>query len=1706
MLYNINMHSTMQDFHTSLKKRSFSGMASNTETSLINALLDHSPQESPISHNSRHFFPRRYQEEVFEVAKRRNTIAVLKTGAGKTIIAVMLIKHGGQDINFCTDHKKIIFLAPTVHLVHQQFGVIKNYTDFEVEEYYGDKGVDEWNLMRWEKEINEHDVLVMTPQILLDALRKAFVSLEKVRLLIFDECHHATGNHPYTKIMKEFYHKSSEKPKIFGMTASPVIRKGVSSTIDCECQLSELESILDSQIYTTDDRKEMEVYVPSAKETCIFYDQAWFPSLNLKEKLEASWSKFDALLLKLPGSKHSHYKDVDEKLKTLRKRLSNDLAKILYCLDDLGPICAYEAVKVCLENAPTAQEDFEVYREISLECKYFLEEVQCIIGELFPLGNENFLDVGLDHTKAVHFGYISPKLHELLQIFLSFGGASHVPCLIFVDRIVTAKVIERFVKKVTGLSNFTVSYLTGSNTSNDSLAPKMQKEILESFHSGKVNLLLTTDVVEEGIHVPDCSCVIRFDMPKTVRSYVQSRGRARQNDSLFVIMLERGNVKQRNQLFDIIKSEYSMKNTALNRDPDSCSLKPCRIGETNAYFVNATGASVSSDSSVSLIHRYCAKLPGDRYYTPKPNFQFSISNGFYECKLILPPSAAFQTIVGPLSSNSQISKQLACLEACKKLHQMGALNDHLQPSIEEPSANDLNINCKDSALGAGTTKRKELHGLTSIHALSGTWGETLDGTIFQAYKFDFSCTIIDEIYSGFVLLIDSRLDDDVGNVKLDLYLVSRMVKSSVSSCGQVHLDAEQMTKAKRFQEFFFNGLYGRLFVGSELAGTKREFLLQHETTLLWSPSCMYLLLPLETLNTSIHENLRINWTGINSAASVVEFLKKNSFLGSHHYNVNVNDLKDMVVLAIHTGRIYSIIEVVSNSSANSHFVGDTSAETSFEQMPNGVLSDYNTFTDYFHKKYGIALMYPEQPLLRLKQSHNPHNLLKNFNGTSSCDGLVNEKTQIHVFVPPEILVYINVSVNVLRSFYLLPALMHRLESLMLASQLRGEISCPSSDFQISSTLILEALTTLRCCESFSMERLELLGDSVLKYAVSCHLFLKYPEKHEGQLTARRSWAICNSNLHKLGTDHKLQGYIRDSAFDPRRWVAPGHRSIHPVPCECGVDVLEVPLDAQFQTVDMKVKVGVCCDRGHRWMTSKTVADCVEALIGAYYVGGGLVAALHMIKWLGIDAELEPTSVLEAITRASLHFYIPKTNEIETLESKLGYIFSTKGLLQEAITHTSEQEAGVGYCYQRLEFLGDSVLDLLITWHLYQSHKDIDPGKLTDLRGAAVSNENFAQAAVRKNIQPHLRHCSGLLLCQIADYVRSLTESTETTRTLEEPKCPKALGDMVESIAGAMLIDTKLHLDDVWRIFKPLLSPIVTPDNLVLHPLRKLNELCDSLGYFKKEIFNEGEIVLVEIRLQLEDELLIGEGYHRNRKAARGQAAKSVLKKLENKGILASQCDFKRRMDCPGHTNNSSSQDINIDSCRKITNEGSSEPIIQTKQITAETQSPAESTTDASLGHDRSKKTCSPNIATPVIESINFEKGGPRTTLYDICKRLQWPMPTFKPTEHKSRTPIEIGEGPERRTGFNIFVSQISIHIPNSGIIMCTGDPRADKKSSFDSAALAMLNELARLEKLVIADSQVLSLRNTAKSFQFQLNKLFPNSHLMKWWSKKLLCS
>lgn len=1613
------------------------------------------------------FEPTDYQMKVVTAAMKRNTVAVLETEVGKTVMSVMLIKEIGESLKSnIGDKRLIVFLAPTVRLVHLQCKEIKSHTKLEVEEYYGAKGVDDWNVETWQKEINEHDVLVMTPQILLDALRKSFLNFETLYLIVLDECHHATGNHPYAKIMKEFYHKSTKRPKIFGMTASPVIRKGVSSIKYSGDQIMQLESLLDSRFCTTEDTMEQDEFIWTPKQTCRFYEPPLPAPMLVTGKLESSLHKFDAVLLDMERLT-SEYKDTDDKYKMLRERLADDHAKILFCLRNLGLICAHEAVKVCLENVPKVQEKCEFYGKSIAQYESSLQEALSIIEVSCPGEHKSLVDVVNGGSDAADIGLISSKLHELLEIFRTFGKAAEVFCIVFFERIIAAEVIERVIKKVTDLSHVNVTYITGSNYAVGGLSPKAQNEAL-SLHSGKVNLLFSTDVVEEGYQVPKCSYVIYFDLPKFFCGYVQSLGQVHLKDSQCIIMLERGNKKQIDHVSDITRSEISMTNTSMNRDPDDC-VETSITNEEAMYSVNVTGASVTAESSIGLIDRYCKKLPRDKYFVPEPTFEVLQEGNLYKCKLVLPPNAAFQTMIGPEASNSHISKQLVCLDACKKLHAMGDLDDHLLPYNEESPKKDCMTNVKVMSSGAGTTKRKELHGSVNVRLLSGTLGDKLDDATFYAYKMDFSCNITAEKFSSFVLLLESKLDGDVGNIEVELYLMAKYVRSFVSFSGLTNLDAKQVAKAKCFQELIFNSLFGKLFVKS--SSGQRRFLLNTEESL-WDLSNNYLLLPLDTVDKASQECVRVNWTGIDSCVSAVEYLKKNAWLNFQQSEANdknssanmrdsvvtklesnvihlanrsasLDNLKGMVVVAIHTGRIYSILDALADTSGESPFEGET--ETS-----------YLSFADYYKKKYKILLKYPEQPLLLLKQSHNSHNLLVDFrNQGTSCKhkpkgGRKNVVQKPHqpARIPSELLVGTDLRTDVMKSFYLLPSLTHRMESLMLASQLRQEIAHHTGELNIPSSVILEALTTLRCMERFSMERLELLGDAVLKYAVSCHLFLKYPKKHEGLLSSHRSRIVSNSALHKFGVNRKLQGYIRDCAFDPRQWTAPGQRSIWPSPCNHRVDTREVPLDDKFFTEDVKIMVGNTCNRGHRWMGSKTISDCVEALIGAYYVGGGLTAALSLMNWLGMETELEPSLIDDAIKAASLHSYAPHLEAINILESKIGYKFNVKGLLLEAITHATE---GVDHCYQRLEFLGDSVLDILITRHLYENHKDIDPGELTDLRSASVNNNNFAFVAVRHNLHPHLLHRSECLRDQISSFVKSVSGTSSMTLTPEN-LAPKALGDLVESIVGAILIDSKLDLNEVWKVVEPLLSPIVTPEKLELPPSRELIELCDSLGYFVKENYTpKGDVIHAELTLQLEDVLLNGKGSGPNRKAAKGMSALCLLKKLEARGI-----SFSKRK------NHQPDQGSDVDGRSSTCSEGS-DYVPRKKHKTTQLQPHLPS--DQLNGESTEKDSDSKDLDIPVLPPINMKKGGPRISLYDLCKKLQWPLPSFDTMEQKSRTPIQFGNV----KGFNSYESEISLTIPDFGVIKLTGEARADKKSSFDSAALLMMYELKRLGKIIISE-------------------------------------
>lgn len=124
------------------------------------------------------------------------------------------------------------------------------------------------------------------------------------------------------------------------------------------------------------------------------------------------------------------------------------------------------------------------------------------------------------------------------------------------------------------------------------------------------------------------------------------------------------------------------------------------------------------------------------------------------------------------------------------------------------------------------------------------------------------------------------------------------------------------------------------------------------------------------------------------------------------------------------------------------------------------------------------------------------------------------------------------------------------------------------------------------------------------------------------------------------------------------------------------------LTDKVRTETIKPRIGLTCDKGHRYLCSKTPADVMEALIGAYLENGtNPEAALKFMIWAGIDVNFD-SSLMEAASEESLVDLSSDYGvDIEALESRIGYTFKNKYLLLEAMTHPSNLSGDRVRCYQ-----------------------------------------------------------------------------------------------------------------------------------------------------------------------------------------------------------------------------------------------------------------------------------------------------------------------------------------------------------------------------------------------------------------------------------------
>ncbi|KAL1562360.1 ribonuclease 3-like protein 3 [Salvia divinorum] len=182
--------------------------------------------------------------------------------------------------------------------------------------------------------------------------------------------------------------------------------------------------------------------------------------------------------------------------------------------------------------------------------------------------------------------------------------------------------------------------------------------------------------------------------------------------------------------------------------------------------------------------------------------------------------------------------------------------------------------------------------------------------------------------------------------------------------------------------------------------------------------------------------------------------------------------------------------------------------------------------------------------------------------------------------------------------------------------------------------------------------------------------------------------------------------------------------------------------------------------------------------------------------------------------------LQKLKEVERI---IGYRFNNRSLLYEAFTHPSYQQGCVSY--ERLEYIGDSVLNFLITKEQFSKYPNLAPGLLSPLRAANVDTEKLARVAVQHNFHRYIRFGAKIYTKRIQTFINDLPKYPLHSHGLIHS--PKLLADVVESTIGAVYVDSNYSIDMTWEVASDLIQPIITPRMLETHPVKKLYEICQQ---------------------------------------------------------------------------------------------------------------------------------------------------------------------------------------------------------------------------------------------------------------------------------------
>ncbi|KAH9492755.1 hypothetical protein Btru_026246 [Bulinus truncatus] len=490
---------------------------------------------------------RQYQIELAEKAVQGlNTVICAPTGSGKTRVAThIILEHLKQN-----KKKTVAFLARTIPLTVQQFKVLRNSLPscYKVT-YITGQSQDSLELKTF---VKRNNVVVLTPMILVNHLRKKSVLMRHFSLIIFDECHHTRKEEPYNILMFMYLQaklKGSEKirsslPQIVGLSASI----GVDRARNMEEAANNILKIceLNDQLI-----KELAGKIPR----------------NKKRQEYGQW----AVDLK-NAAKSVPINDVS--------RETQEPVRTLIIIADY--LWTYS---VALETHDLVElTDVMGYLEKCFE-KFSNKEGRTDKEDIFYVFFESLLQ--LVKRRYVEDNENLETLAQILDVNIVQKGKDSRG-IIFVRTRALAEALSSWLNRcgIKELEDFNASIFTGTNAKEEEggMSQAQQEVTIRKFKSGEIRLLVATSVAEEGLDIPECNLVIKYNHVGNEITTVQTKGRSRKAGGVsFLLAMDH-----------ILRREY------VNRDKEKLMKKAFEKIDAMAV----------SDREV-FIHKYQTELMQD---------------------------------------------------------------------------------------------------------------------------------------------------------------------------------------------------------------------------------------------------------------------------------------------------------------------------------------------------------------------------------------------------------------------------------------------------------------------------------------------------------------------------------------------------------------------------------------------------------------------------------------------------------------------------------------------------------------------------------------------------------------------------------------------------------------------------------------------------------------------------------------------------------------------------------------------------------------------------------------------------------------------------------------------------------------------------------------------------------------------------------------